>query len=362
MKRFNALGLILILASCSGELAKGPFFWSAEKEGKSLNILGTIHLGVALEDLQCSSQIKTYLDNSAVIFTEIKKEEAGLDAIATESQAQIQPLVLSSTGREFKSLNEKSQQFFKDKFVQLIEKTSQTKLTEENKNEISNSLNQLSYFGLQQNLSAFCLSDNQDLFQKHKERMQELSKKGALDLQIQQLAQAKGKALYLESQQDRVEAFLGEDDLQKLREQAENLKVEDIESDIQTYDKSCSSKTVGAMFETSYDMMISLQSDYLSGKNINIEARIKDLVNNFPEEMPDSFKKQIKGGIIKAMKSNLLKFRNERWFPKLLSAHRDHKQVFVAAGLAHFTSAHNILDQLRDSGFSVKRMKAGCKF
>ena len=47
-----------------------PFFWSAEKEGKTIHLLGTIHSGAALEDIACSDKIFERLKASDLVFLE----------------------------------------------------------------------------------------------------------------------------------------------------------------------------------------------------------------------------------------------------------------------------------------------------
>ena len=56
----------------------------------------------------------------------------------------------------------------------------------------------------------------------------------------------------------------------------------------------------------------------------------------------------------------LLEERNKTWFKKLMSAHQAHEEMFVAAGLGHFTYNHNILDMLKSEGFTVKRYSSKC--
>ena len=59
---------------------------------------------------------------------------------------------------------------------------------------------------------------------------------------------------------------------------------------------------------------------------------------------------------------NLLKKRNEIWLERIISAHQQeaNKEMFIAAGLAHFTEDHNLLDMLKIEGFRIKRYSVGC--
>ncbi|MCZ0932253.1 MAG: hypothetical protein OXJ52_03760 [Oligoflexia bacterium] len=105
---------------------KGPFFWKAEKEGRTIYILGTIHQVVGLKDLQCHQVISDSLNQSVLVWTEKLQKEKELTDIAAHS------LMKDLSGYSFKSLNEETQNFFKTKTNQ----------------EQSQIVKQLSYFGL----------------------------------------------------------------------------------------------------------------------------------------------------------------------------------------------------------------------
>ena len=51
-----------------------------------------------------------------------------------------------------------------------------------------------------------------------------------------------------------------------------------------------------------------------------------------------------------------LKNRNEKWMAKFLSAYNDYNNIFVAVGLAHFIGPFNLIDMLKEAGFSMKQM------
>ena len=55
-------------------------------------------------------------------------------------------------------------------------------------------------------------------------------------------------------------------------------------------------------------------------------------------------------------KKILLKNRNELWLEKFIEAHEKYENIFLAAGVAHFIGAHNMLDMLKEKGFSLSRM------
>ena len=123
------LSLIFFVVSCNIG-PKGPFFWKAEKEGKTFYILGTIHEGVGLEDLQCSQVISDILDQSNLLWTEVNMFE--VQEILKNQQSIVQELSMDVSGQSFQSLSEPSQNFFKTKLPA----------------EALQTVQQMSYFGL----------------------------------------------------------------------------------------------------------------------------------------------------------------------------------------------------------------------
>ena len=54
-------------------------------------------------------------------------------------------------------------------------------------------------------------------------------------------------------------------------------------------------------------------------------------------------------------KKALLKNRNESWLKKFTEAHENpkHNSIFIAGGTSHFVGSFNLIDWLREEGFSV---------
>ena len=52
----------------------------------------------------------------------------------------------------------------------------------------------------------------------------------------------------------------------------------------------------------------------------------------------------------------LLKDRNEKWLTKFLASYETYSPVFVAVGQAHLAGSANILDMLKEEGFSVQQV------
>ena len=93
---------------------QGPYFWKAEKDGKTSYFLGTFHHGVSLEELQCSQKIESYLKNSDYFFTE---EGINLQEGDTTEEGDFNKIFLSENNQDFQSLNDNSKIFLSSRGV-----------------------------------------------------------------------------------------------------------------------------------------------------------------------------------------------------------------------------------------------------
>ena len=312
---------LFVLASCSAG-PKGPWFWKVEKDGKTLNIIGTFHIGVAFEELQCFEEISNSLDNSTLLFIEhdVSPESEFMQQLAKASNE-----IVDTTGQSFQSLSEESRQFLKEK--------------------IESNIETLSYIGISFILGQVCLSSHSDLLKELKSTLSSLSGE-KLDIQIQNRAQSKGI----------VQDYLDDPGYfpNLARSNAKKISAEEIEEMIRNYDRDCSRETIKESIENTINSLNAGVEKYKSGEDINIQ---KDIENFKKQGVADTLIKEYE----KNLNQNLLKKRNEVWIKKLLSAHEKHQNIFVAAGLAHFTENFNMLDMLKKEGFSVKRLSAACK-
>ena len=48
-----------------------------------------------------------------------------------------------------------------------------------------------------------------------------------------------------------------------------------------------------------------------------------------------------------------LRDRNREWLTKFTLAQQNHDSIFIAAGLAHFIGPYNLLEMLRNEGFTI---------
>ncbi|MCZ0931830.1 MAG: TraB/GumN family protein [Oligoflexia bacterium] len=308
--------------ACSPNL-KGPFFWKAEKNGKTIHILGTIHVGVGLEDLQCHQVISDSLGQSALLWTEtdIKRQQELL-------QTAVSALVMNPSGHSFKSLNEESQNFFKTKAGQ------------------DNSITQLSYFGFLGYLNSICLIEHKKFLKERLGSFQ--NNQTSLDVQIQQLAQTKNIA------QD----YLDEEDYipELIRSNVGKISKEQVEKAVREYSRNCQQEKIAKALEDQFETMEDIMQKYKNGDSFDLleidEQNFKQ--QGWTEEMLKDYRDNVR--------HNLLRKRNEVWLKKLLSTHVEgNANMFVAGGLAHFQGSYNVLNKLKENGFSVKRFNSDCK-
>ena len=311
--------------SASSASPNGPWFWTAKKDGKTLNMLGTFHMGVAMEELQCFEQISGSLYNSDLVFTEsdLNPYSEYQKNMAEESLKALS----DSEGESFQNLSEQSQQFLKEKvsyFGLDVEKMSYT-----------------SMLGI---LNAVCHSDHIDFIH---EQFPSFNFSSLMDKQVQETAQFR----------DITQAYL--DDMKHLVEIARSnaekhaASTEEVEKYIQNYETECSREKIKEKFEHIISSLKEMRNNYKSGREISLTAMVEMYKKKGASESEiEIFKNNYN--------QNLLKARNEIWLEKLLSAHNSYNNIFVAAGLVHFTDNFNILDKLKEEGFSVQRLNPDC--
>ena len=338
-KYILALVFILFLfglsAGCS-ESAKGPFFWKAEKEGKSIYILGTIHFGVGLEDLQCQSEIFDSLSKADLLWTEtdLKRQQELM-------QTAVGTLMMNPSGHSFNSLSEKSQNFLREKSQG---RYSDGKASEGSKEEVLTeyeAVKKLSYFGLYAYIQSLCQIE-------HKEFLADLTSKRKaknMDSSIQQLGRQKSiPQNYLDEENYFIELT---------REQLGKISKEQVEKGIRNYRKNCQQEKIAKVYSQTFDHLEAMISMYKSGRSFDtsetLEIQLRD--HGIEEDMINASKDYFR--------HNFLRKRNKIWLEKLISA--DEKNMFVAAGLAHFQNPYSVLDSLKKEGFSVKRFNSDCQ-
>ena len=109
---FCAIGVMSSVLAEDLPNAKGPFFYKADKEGKSLYLLGTLHFD-SLDQLQCQAPIMSFLEDSDLLFTESSLEVPEL--VTNELMLD----ALKSSDYEFNKLNEDNKNVLVEKFKDL---------------------------------------------------------------------------------------------------------------------------------------------------------------------------------------------------------------------------------------------------
>ena len=332
MKKVFFIPLLLFFISCKGGFfEKGPFFWKAEKDGRVLHILGTVHVEVNFEDLKCSEEISQSLAQANLVWTEVSLS-------SLKSGEAFQDL----SGDSFRSLNEESKKFF------------QKKISEQGGSlERLKTLNKLSLSKL---ISIFCIQKHEKFIQEWRQLKGKSEAESMLDFQIQKLAENKGISQnYLDSQQDFDNIAEAQINLMFRSSEDSSFK-EELEENIKNFDKNCTQENLEKDLEATDQLLAKVIENTLSGQDFD---SFELQVQGFKEQglTENQIKKQ-RDFFIKY----LLKERNENWLKKIVSAHQEeeNKSMFIAAGLAHFTEDDNFLDMLKGEGFTVKRYSAGC--
>lgn len=317
-----------LFTSCSLN-KNGPFFWAVQKEEQTLHILGTVHIGVSLEDLQCSDVIYESLQQSDLLWTETNVQKH-----RTEMKETVKQLLEDHSGQSFHSLSEETQMFFKTKTEPEHFKT----------------LQQMSYFGLIVQLNFLCISDNREFLREQLSlHARKIDSRKKLDIQIQKTAQDSVLQDYLD------ESSYFQDLIRSTATRSSKEKVDRI---VKNYDELCSPEKLAQSIEWKFNHLAEAIQDYESGEDIDpLTISEKDLRRQgVPEDIIKNY--------LDYFKHNILRRRNEIWMNKLSFSHEQegHTRVFIAAGLAHFQGPFNMLDMLQEENFSIKRLDSDCEW
>lgn len=315
MKKQIMILLWLVFASFSlqGETnGKGPYFWEVEKDGKKSYILGTLHMGVALEDLPCSKEISSHLENANVLLTETNMPS--IRELVTFLAKEIEN-GLSSPALGFKDLSPESQEFFKTRFSQIP--SIDWLPLETQQLEEANSVFLIFFFQL------ICLSNSPAIVSTVMPLIEKI-----MDLQIEEIARLHGIP------QGNLDTMEMEEFLQITLSQTDSFdsyfSIGAIEDSVTNFETICTEENLKKQFQ----LLLSLSEIidlYISGE---LEVEIP-----LTEER---------------------KIRQDMWFSKIRPAFQEQSHVFVAGGMGHFTESYNILDMLEQEGFSSKRFNENC--
>ena len=311
---------------------KGPFFYRADKEDKSLYLLGTMH-SESLDQLQCRSPIMSFLEDSDLLWSEVS------EGIKLQTQAKILADLEESAEPEFNSLSENSKRFLVDTFKRITQ-TSHSVAVEQ--------LQQANLPSIGLFLLLQCIPPEIIQFIQ--------SQANGMDSVIQKMADS------LNIPQN----FL--DDLQSYSAVFEinipslNFTVKDINFTIDDHDQFCKSTE---------DNLLPLYQTASTFQNLYRMGEIDE--NSFEDVLKSNYQKSHfyyslfdkpvpEDKNFKAFKDTVLKNRNQKWIEKIRQSHKDNNSIFIATGLGHLIASDNILDMLKEDGFSIQRMNADCSF
>lgn len=372
-----------------------PFFWIAEKNGKKIYLLGTIHLNINYEDLQCSHTISQYMEESSLGFVETNPEDfESLMSMVNETsqdmmkdsnfknQNEIEPFFFKTPLdnppiTDFSELSPKAQTFLQSKLSEAIHQQAHNKETTQDLDQefVKKRLSKINYWGMFKLLQEFCANGSSmpsesatialGMGAEHPDEKQETSEI-ILDYQIRGKIHSKGIPLdYLDQLEDKLNVLLITRGF--TRNQNTLVTKQHIEDFIADYSILCSREKM-QFFEQEKrefitDNLRQMLSAYLSGDKEKLNAAASQgLTVTF------EFDKQY-GLLNEAMVNDLkdsfafdmLKFRNEKWLHKLIAAHESHADIFVAAGTLHFIGEFNVLDLLKGKGYTIKRLNSNCR-
>ena len=235
---------------------KGPFFWKAEKEGRILHILGTVHSPIPLEDLQCSREISQSLNQSNLVWTEMNEK-----SLREKTQMLDSEKLLDPSKQSFQMLNEESKAFFREQMPEQIPEA-----------QVLEFLSQFNYLGFISLSAKICHarhSDSLESWPKKNLTTKEIEnfQIPVIDLQIQNLASDKEIP---QNSLDESEEW--ENVIEYIISFIPTPSKEDVENRIKNFEDSyCSWENVKAQLEYTFihkkAQLKPIILDYLSGQS-----------------------------------------------------------------------------------------------
>ena len=325
-------------------------FWKAEKNGKHFYMLGTIHLGVSLSELQCHELIENKLKESSRVFTE------------------------TASYSDFLNLN-------------LEEKRKLYLGSKKEKEKIMNQLSEETQKIIQYRYNLYRLIIMKSIlihtkYIKDEGKFEDLSQKSQDFLKLYGLY-AKNKSYY--------DYFF---DLHTLLQyQAYSAHSSFLDNEIKKLALKNNIPLIALDDKNSKKILISLEEEIKNLEGLDRAGKVtKELINGFIEEYEelnpltkkDEKLKQEKEALLRSIHSVVisnykhgsrskkiksdaaLKNRNEIWVEKILSHLKDaDKPLFIAGGASHFSQNQddNILDMLENKGFKITNINEdNCQF
>ena len=321
--------------------SSAPFFYSAEKDGNRLFILGTIHTGFSLNDLICSAEITERIKTGDLVFVENRLVAIDLDlntlrAVSKEKRQEILSKLSPEDRNILEEMDNKRASLMKS-FVSAVFVSDSDGGFE----DLSQKTRDLLI-----NLGADEEGDYLDYYSLLVNNAQPYFSDKFMDREVARRAVSEGVELQ----------FL--DDLtptQIIYPITKNLEqtVESFGRIIQTklpIDSSFLENFVEKGYSnlqeiftfTHHPLLPYMVEAYRYGDEERIQANLDSL--NTTE------------------KNHILKERNQLWRNKIKAALEGQKsrRIFLAAGVSHLIDDHNLLDMLQEEGFHIHRMDKNC--
>ena len=336
--------LLFLSFSYSAFATEKPYpFWLAEKDGKKVYMLGTVH-ATSLKEYQCNSKIKNHIKSSDLVFLEkagptnlLSIEDRRALYIGSESEKQD---VLSKLPDKDRISISKSNRF-EAIVVQAIRMNVLMKSGESATFEDLNS--QAQEFLINHGFKPSTY--NEEIFLKETFYFIYLTafRDALLDFDhmgIEIALFSKSNKIPMKSLDKDQISFVSEKDSQDSRseKEAHPVMINTIEQFIATYEEQ--KKAFSSIFKAEKDTVLSSLS----------QGHLKE-----QEQTIDKAQEQKLEGMVK---DKLLKNRNIIWVEKITQAlnTEENNTIFVAGGVLHFLGSDNVIDRLKEEGFNIKKL------
>ena len=289
--------MITLTASAQPNL-NSPFLWSAEKNGKTSYLFGTIHLPLPLNYISCSDFLLEKIRSSDLILLENLYNQNEMDRFFFQA---VDTSHSSENEHEFKSLTPEIQNFLKEKNI------SNTNLT---------------YIGY---MLLLAYSMGQETFNSFDPPSIDI-----MDRQVKRIGQSQNiplKALDSEANIKRLtdEQIVNMQHSVHLRANTDTITSIDLETAVYEYTGSILTQRRGITY-------------FIKRYRSNDTHFFK---NSPPKHIDTKFS---------------LEQRNQEWLLKFIEAHPNYESIFIAVGIAHLTEQNNLIDMLTQEGFTVNRV------
>ena len=323
-------------------------FWLAEKNGKKVYMLGTIHLA-GLKEYQCPSEIKNRIESSDLVFT-----ETGSPIHHILSVEDRRTLMIGSESEKQDVLNKLP--------------------TKEDRIKISKAFtNRYSYYSQIFRLNEFgdmkFKSERDATFEDLNSQTQEFLINHGFKPSTYNKEDFLKETLYFLYLTTYYDAFFDVDQMDNevilfaksnktpLRALDNNNTRPMSEKEFQ--DKMMSKKTIGFVGITGIEDFVESYDQMKESFSLVIKNTVETVLSNLSQALYQNNLKEQEQTIEEVVTDNpLLKNRNIIWVEKINQAlnTEENNTIFVAGGAAHFLGPDNVIDMLKEASFNIKKL------